>query len=276
MSKNLISRLYIRLQKHIKSLDESIDIADYINPYSFSYTVEGEPFKHVVIDNFFKEDFAKKLKEEFNKKLSEGFSGDYKDLSKFRVFDPKIKYDGYVYTPKLNTDETTAVFYSLTWNIFFQKMFNKPTTFGTNMAFHHHPPHDATGWVHNDYATHIFPQKLVLPNGVHASAGENISGGVESERLTKNAIKQKRTIALIYYFNDTPWNDGDGGETGLYASRNEKDLVKKIAPRNNRLLAFDVSPKSFHAFQENKFERNSIVQWFHVDLDWAEKEYGFL
>lgn len=271
-----MSRIFIALNKRNKALEESISLAQYVQPHAFQVQVEAEPFNYIVIDNFFKPEFVESLTQYYNKIFSNGLGHKPQTPNKFSPFEEKINYDGFVFSPEPTTSEPLHLFFSLQWNMFFSNLFDKPTTFGTSFALHYHPYGDRTGWVHNDYATYIFPHKLILPNGVTATKGDE--GEIkltETEKKVAN-VKQKRTIAIIYYFNNPEWKQGDGGETGLYASKDEKTLVKKIAPINNRLFAFDISPNSFHAFQQNFKERNTIIQWFHADLDWCEKEYGFL
>ena len=84
-----------------------------------------------------------------------------------------------------------------------------------------------------------------------------------------------RSIALIVYLGNDAVTDADGGGTGLYAPRGVAP-AKVVAPQPNRLLAFQISPKSFHAFQTNATERNSITQWFHTPLAWSHRRYGHL
>lgn len=271
-----LSRIFTAVNKRYKALDEDINLSDYIQAHALDVKVNSEPFNHVVIDNFFKEDFLEELTHYYQTIFSKGLVDDDTEKERFHLFEKKINYDGYVFSPEVTQEEPLKLFFSVAWNRFFSNIFNKPTTFGTSFALHHHPTGDKAGWVHHDYATYTFPYKLVLPNGVTGTRGE--AGKVTltpAEEKTKN-IQQKRTIALIFYFNNPEWKEGDGGETGLYTSKSEDSLFKKVAPVNNRLLAFDVSPQSFHAFQENHADRNSFVQWFHVDLEWAEHKYGFL
>lgn len=271
-----LARLFISLNKRYKALEEDIVLSDYIQPHAFTAKLEKKPFNHIVIDNFFKEEFLQELTSYYQSIFSKGLSDDENEVNRFHLFEKKINYDGYVFSPEPTQDEPLTLFFSIAWNEFFSNLFGKPTTFSTNFALHHHPIGDRTGWIHHDYATYVFPHKLVLPNGVNAARGEDRKVKLsDTEEKVKN-VRQKRTIALIYYFNNPEWKEGDGGETGLYSSKDEASLMKKVAPINNRLLAFDVSPQSFHAFQENLKVRNCIVQWFHIDLEWCEKKYGFL
>jgi hypothetical protein len=121
------------------------------------------------------------------------------------------------------------------------------------VAFHHHPPGDRTGFVHHDFADKQFLPESLLPNKV-------ISGEVPKG---DNTITRRRIISILIYLNNPPWQEGDGGETGIYTAE-KQTLLKKVPPINNTLFAFHISPKSMHAFQGNNKPRNSIVQWFHI------------
>lgn len=239
-------------QKLVLLKRENISLDDFILRKRKSTCVEKTPFPHVVIDDFFKPDIYQKLCEGFNKKLQDGLSDKEYDNLKFHLFE--IDYDGYVYTPSATIDPTNplSIFYSLEWNLFFSKLFNQHTTFETAFAFHHHSPGDRTGFVHHDYTDKNFVSSSRMPNGVIPVNNKN-----------KGDVVSRRIIALIYFLNNDGWKDGDGGETGLY-SEDKKTLLKKVAPLNNRLLAFQISHNSMHAFQQNKKNRNSFVQWFHI------------
>lgn len=273
---SLLTRLFTSISKRQKALEEDVNLLKYIEPEALKVKIQNVPFRHVVIDNFFTPDFLKSLTGYYHEILTKGISDKETDLDKFHPFEEKINYDGFVFSPEPTLEEPLKLFFSVEWNMFFSRLFNKPTTFGTSFALHYHPPHDRTGWVHNDYATYLFPHKLILSNGVTGTRGEEGKTKLTDAELRVRNFKQKRTIAIIYYFNNPEWSEGDGGETGLYSAKDEKALVKKIEPINNRLFAFDISPESFHAFQENFKERNTLIQWFHADLDWSEEKYGFL
>jgi Rps23 Pro-64 3,4-dihydroxylase Tpa1-like proline 4-hydroxylase len=57
-----------------------------------------------------------------------------------------------------------------------------------------------------------------------------------------------RRINAILYLNPG-WQDGWGGEFGLYDETGDK-LIKKIAPIHNRLVVFDTNDKSFHGLPD--------------------------
>lgn len=256
------------LQKKIKSFSDNRDLGALIK--NDSAEIITEPFPHVVIDDFFTQEVYEKLLEHFNSVLSRGTS-EVDGPNRFRPFlnlKGEFAYDGYIYTPRFGEPGAANFFYSLPWNLFFSSLFDQPTSWCTSMAYHFHPKGDKTGFVHHDYASKVFVEEDRISNGVVYRARE-------SAGRTKSYSKERRIISLLYYLGNDDWKEGDGGETGLYASK-EGSPVKLVAPKNNRMLAFQISPKSFHAFQQNNTPRSSIVQWFHVDEPWAKKKFGFL
>lgn len=248
-----------RVQKEMKSLDEEYVIQDYVNYTHENIHILKIPYEHVVLDNFFTDSFYKEICDFFDSVFSKGFSS-VRDNERFAPFlDVAYPYDGYVKAIHPFEHKVADFFYSNTWNLFLSKIFDRPTSTVVTPAFHFHAPNDATGWVHNDYTKKEFSSTRVLYNGVipHARYGS----------AQKIDITEARAIAVVYYFGgdtDSPI----GGGTGLYESVKSKDPVQVIESRNNRMLAFSVSPKSYHAFQKNSADRKSIVMWLHVDPAW--------
>jgi 2OG-Fe(II) oxygenase superfamily len=243
----------INFLKFALSSREDVDLDDFINVKPKDIQVITEPFPHIIVENFFKPEIYEMLCDKFEVVEKRGLTKAKKDYGdQFHAFD--IDYDGYVYTPPASTDpaDPLRLFYSLEWNGFFSKKFHQFTTFETILAFHHHPTGDRSGFVHNDYADKPFSSQARLPNGImyHSDTG-------------KPNRDARRIIAILFYLKNDSWREGDGGETGIY-SADGKVLLKKVAPINNTLFAFQISKKSMHAFQENHLARNSFVQWFHI------------
>lgn len=248
------SRFFTKLVKFALAAKEDIQLSDFSDVRPQDIKVITEPFPHIVVDNFFKPAVYEALCKQFNEIKARGLSTEKRgDYTKFHAFD--VDYDGYVCTPAptLDPHNPRRLFYSLEWNAFFSKLFHQFTTFETSFAFHHHPPGDKTGFVHHDFVDRYFYPTPVLPNGV-------IAGERDMEPGT-NA--RRRIISLLIYINNEEWQEGDGGETGIYAA-DKTTLLKTVPPINNRLFAFQTSPLSMHAFQTNKKDRNCLVQWFHV------------
>ncbi len=256
--KSYFERQKIRALKIYAGAADDIDLEEYLSPNSFSPTVLKEPIPHILVDDFLLPEAYAAIENSFKQELARGFSTTTKDRSHFHAFD--IDYDGYKFAPKTNLKQENPyrVFYSVQYNQYFSKIFKQLTTLNTSFALHHHPPGDRTGFVHSDFVDKYFDVRMALPNLVLSHGSDILPKGQEEWYF-----KEKRIIALLFYVGNQEWQEGDGGETGLYDS-DHKTLVKKIAPKNNRLLAFHISQKSFHAFQGNKTPRNCIVQWFHL------------
>lgn len=250
-----------KILKELKALDEDFDIKDIINYELKDIEIREHPFQYVVLDNFFKEDFYKDICSFFDNVYKKGFAVE-NDNERFHPFlDVKYPYDGYSKAIFPFEHRAGDFFYSHQWNLFLSKVFNRLTSTIATPAFHFHPPGDKTGWIHNDYADKPFSSLHRLCSGVvpHSRYG-SVSGG---------DILEKRAIAIIYYFGSETTSE-DGGGTGLYESLENKIPATVIEPKDNRMLMFSVSPKSYHAFQTNKKDRKSIVMWLHTDPKLAE------
>ena len=256
MASEFLFKLKTRSRKIALYSREHIDLEAFSEVRPRDVVVETVPFPHFVVDDFFKPEIYQGLSEQFKNIQEKGFLEGTWSPDYFHRFD--IDYDGYVYSPPptLDSSNPTSIFFSLEWNWFFSKIFKQFTAFETMMAFHHHPIGDRTGFVHHDNADKTFSLQMQLSNGVVYSEG------------APPTYQSRRKIALLYFLNNDGWEEGDGGEIGLY-SADKNELLKKVAPINNRLLAFQISPLSMHAFQQNHKERNSIVQWFHVPGEYA-------
>ena len=247
------------IEKRRAALREDFPLRDHIQAPIPS--VELSPFPHIVADNFLKEETYEKLLKHFNSVRDRGFS-EQDDPARFHPFlnlKGEYEYDGYVYVPRPEEEPALNMFFSLSWNLFLSKLFKKSTGWCTSLAYHYHPAGDRTGFVHHDHALHAFSPDDALANGVIFRT-RGTASGVSHDALL---LKEMRSIALLYYFGDNAWQEGDGGETGLYFSKGGMP-VQLVEPKNNRLFAFEISHKSFHAFQRNGKPRSCIVQWLHA------------
>lgn len=224
--------------------------------------VYKEPFRYVIFNDLFSDEFVESIKNEFNDVLSRGLHEEHGDhFGKFEHYSAH----GYTISPK---DESL---YSLSTSLEFKKFINgffqKKLTNNVMASLHHHAKvNSGNGYVHNDYNLCSFQINDGL--GIINQDGSVKYFGKNSENIAV------RSIALIYYFNNDPYEEGDGGGTGLYLPDNFENPVKVIEPYENRLFAFDITPYSYHAFQNNvKHLRNSYIMWYHSPLDWTEKKY---
>ena len=251
--------------KKREALAEGLNLDAFVTNQKI--VVEQEPFAHIVVDDFFTPQFYAEIERYFKRVRARGLTEEWSDeqfhpFLELRQKGKEWEYDGYVCTPLAGDDPVLKLFFSLEWNLFFSNLFDQPTDWATAFALHHHPPGNRTGFIHNDYSAKFFSRANTLPNGV-----------VYREMLDQAhaSFASMRVIALILYLGDaTP---EEGGGTGLYGVKGTTP-VKVVEPRANRLFAFQISPKSFHAFQTNQAERNSLIQWFHKDQAWCQKRYG--
>jgi hypothetical protein len=263
---NFLHRLAITLQKKAYAISEPIRMEDVCNMTEFnSAHIVDTPFRHVVIDNAFTKEFYNALCEDFKKKYASGIFTKMKDEPhKYR--DATQPYDGYLAPLYYEDGSATSFLFTNQWNLYFSKIFKRPTNQATSLAYHFHKEGDQTGWIHTDYSIKKFDKRSTLANGIILPEKKGSDG-------SPNAIfSSRRAIAIVYYFN----NDADrliGGETALFRTPEDKSPTTLITPINNRIFAFSVTPTTFHVFQKNYFDRASLVQWFHVDTDWTSGDF---
>lgn len=134
------------------------------------------------------------------------------------------------------------------------------------LGAHQHNPPTETSWVHADFNIVSFVEKKVAnENCLMMWEPTDCNYTEDSLNDQPNTVKVARYIACIYYLDNAPWQLGDGGETGIYNGF-EKDLplAGKIAPINNCLFFFEITPFSFHCAQGCTRQRNSLIWWYHT------------
>ena len=133
-------------------------------------------------------------------------------------------------------------------------------------GLHHHAPGSARGAIHTDlnpawFVEYESPDGMVV---VDHRAVRYVTG--EPRRPGARAVPFVRAIAVLFYLANPPWRPGDGGETGLYDS-SDADLARPVAtvpPHSNSMVAFEVTPQSYHAFLTNhRTPRNCVAMWLH-------------
>lgn len=243
------------LQKKLNSAKNGL-VIQHLDTAVHNCKIEKEPFQHIVIDNAFPEKFNKEISLEFEKVKSRGLSNVPLDPKRFSTLG---KYDAFSWALPPDERNPLFFFYSKELRDYFANLFQIECTNDVSAGMHHHEIQSKSGWVHNDYTAVSFKNKVTDEmNPWYMDCPH------QTDVPLPGAHIGVRAIAILYYFTDKVWQEGDGGETGLYLNENTSSLIKKVAPINNRLLAFEVNPKSFHAFLSNlKYERNSIVMWFH-------------
>lgn len=216
-------------------------------------------FNYIIIDNFLKKEYYDMICSKFNTYISRcpgshGVVGDNGNV-----------YDALIYGMKPE-DCTTGFdfFISKRWYNIIKSIFNLELNQHIAYTLHYHkgspenPSKD--GWPHTDLnivSVIDSPDKNLKLTGDCNYADNTF----DQQPHTKKCI---RSIAVLYYCNNkAPLEKGDGGGTSLFENYNKNSFIKEIEPINNRLFAFEISPKSYHAFKGAKFDRSAIVQWFH-------------
>ncbi len=198
--------------------------------------LQKKNFPYVVIDNFFKKNIAIKLEKEFpkyeNKILHEykNFCEIKKSLNNWNIF-PPLTYKTFTI---LNSNEVIKL---LTKKLKLQKMY---ADFGLNGG----------GW-------HMMNKKGKL--------------NPHLDYFIHPKINKQRKFNLIIFLTNG-WREKWGGELCFY-KENKKDkklhgeLFKKIYPKFNRAVFFDVSMNSWHGVNSIKVNkiRKSIAVYYLVN-----------
>ena len=197
-----------------------------------------QPFKHLYIDNFFTPELANAL------------------FDSFPELDNKELWDS-------SNDPEIEVKMRSKW----QSEFDIPDTIV-----------DAIRVLNSSLFLKSVSEKFdilkLMPDPYFTGGGLNVtvSGGLLDVHVDGNyhdASGLNRRINAILYLNPG-WQEGWGGEFGLYDETGDK-LIKKIAPVHNRLLIFDTNDKSFHGlpdplnFPEGHARRSIILYYYTKD-----------
>jgi 2OG-Fe(II) oxygenase superfamily len=242
-------------------LFEDIGLPHPVIIQSFSY-----PFRHIIIDDFLPSDANTALREQFDQILSRSVS-EKKDLSRFVR---REMYDVDIFWPQPRLDDAHRYFFSLRYFEMLRKFLKAPISNDTILMYHHHDENKEDNYIHNDYLGGFFMEDS-LQNDINPWYFQcTHSAPPQSENKSR---KMMRSAAAIYYLNEN-WDEKQRGETGLFWKNDPRFLAKKIAPLNNRLLVFEVTPFSWHNFMKNNMpSRNSIAQWFFISENDANKRF---
>ena len=194
-----------------------------------------EPFKHFYIDNFFEPEFANKLLKAFPP---------LEDASWEKANTPDIEV-------KMRSQWTSE--------------FDIPEGIVDAIRLMNAAPFlRAIG--------SVLEIPKLIPDPYFTGGGLNVtvSGGLLDVHVDGNyhdATGLHRRVNAILYLNPG-WQDGWGGEFGIYDNQGEK-LVKKIAPIHNRLVVFDTNDFSYHGLPDPLnfpagHARRSIILYYYT------------
>jgi Rps23 Pro-64 3,4-dihydroxylase Tpa1-like proline 4-hydroxylase len=216
------------LKKIAEFCSEKVKLAENETSF-FEY-----PFKHVVIDNFFPDDFARNLFDKFPNIESEIWE---------RTNDADIEI-------KLRT----------MWKSEFDipdGMIEAIRIFNSSLFL--------------NSMSELFGIPKIMPDPYFSGGGLNVtvSGGLLDVHVDGNyhdASGLNRRLNAILYLNPK-WQEGWGGEFGLYDSTGD-NLIKKVAPLYNRLVIFDTNDYSYHGlpdplnFPEDEVRKSIILYYY--------------
>ncbi|SEC70066.1 hypothetical protein SAMN04490357_2672 [Streptomyces misionensis] len=235
------------------------------------WLVRTFPFRHVLADSV----FTPALHEQLTAEL-----GDLLDASGGHGFERNMRgfeATGHGFRPGYRG--AFDIFFSAEFRRLMSSVFDAPLTCDVDASLHHHEPGARSGHIHNDLNPGWFPARpqdspdsavnLSDPSRCDYRFGETGEAGLE-------VVERVRAVALLYYLHNGPWVPGNGGETGLYLDRTgpvaEPFLV--APPKDNALLAFECTPRSFHTYLESRVPRNSLIMWWHRPKEDAVARWG--
>jgi len=218
-----------------------------------------DPYPYIIIDNLFKPEIYQKMCDKFHTYISRVQN------PHGQVGDTGMNYDALIYSVQEEDCTTGYDFFKFKlWQIFISNIFD--IEFNQHMAyslhFHKGSPEKPSkdGWPHADLSICSAIDDLEKPIKLLGGC-DYADDTIHAQPHTKKIM---RSVAMLYYFNNKNiLEEKDGGGTGIYKSYNSYSFVKEVKPINNRLFAFEISPISFHGFIGAKFDRSSIVSWFH-------------
>jgi hypothetical protein len=228
------------------------------------------PFPHIRVANVFVATVYERLAAACRSVLATG--SDMAGSARLAYYG--AKFDGHIFPFRNGLSGPLGIFVSRAWVELLARATGVDATVDVNGALHHHAKGSKSGFVHKDYSACWFIDQP-RPDGVHVSDNEyrtgktTVPGAVARERV--------RAVAMIYYLNNPPWAEGDGGETGLYlrADDDVEHPAAAVPPINNSMLVFECSPDSYHSFISNRRNpRNSVAMWLHRTKESAVARWG--
>jgi len=225
-----------------------------VHPYESKYIhIEkfNQPFNYIIIDNLFNNQIYDEICKKFPEFIAR--TKPYKDQP-----GATSDYEGYISGLGLSDLKNGYDFFaSKDLQNFVENSFDIKTSKYISPSAHFHKAPSKNGFIHRDMNICSFSatqtDEFVTTGGVVYTDDTNTN---------INSIKMIRSIALLYYLNNSDSIDCIGGGTGIYDSYGG-NLIHTIEPRNNRLFMFEISHNSFHGFIGANFNRSAIVSWFH-------------
>jgi 2-oxoglutarate-Fe(II)-dependent oxygenase superfamily protein len=239
------------------------------------WAVYDEPFKHVVAENVFTEDFYRSLTSEVGAIVSKGcFDGGV--LFERMLSRSMSKYDCYglrLDDKNVSPNDAMHVFMTPEWSRMVGDVFGVDPTGYVSVAIHHHDVGSDNGWIHNDFNPAWF--RIKEEGKIRHPVPECSYFSGDGSLRPDEKVETVRAVALIYYLCNDGWQPGMGGETGLYASKSDLEPAVLVPPINNSMVMYECTPKSWHTFLNNRVQtRTSIIMWIHRTMEDALAHVG--
>lgn len=218
-----------------------------------------DPYQYIVIDNLFKPEIYQKMCDKFSTYMSRVPN------PHGQVGDTGMSYAAQIYSMQEEDCVDGYDFFKFKlWQIFISNIFDIELNqhMAYSLHFHKGSPEKPSkdGWPHADLSICSAIDDLEKPIKVLGDC-DYADDTIHAQPHTKKIM---RSVAMLYYFNNkNNLQEGDGGGTGVFKNYNSNSFIKEVKPTNNRLFAFEISPKSYHGFVGAKFDRSSMVSWFH-------------
>lgn len=229
----------------------------------------SEPFPHVIARNVFTAGFYAELESDFRRITREVPGAFQRNMS---------GYDASAANLADHHDGPLGVFVSREWHDLLAGVLDVRATGDVHASLHHHEPGSASGWPHNDLNPGWFAGPPPGPDQVRLTSLPHIDYGTGPREQGVQARETIRAVSLLFYLGNGPWQPGDGGETGLFASNCDAALTgpaAAVAPTDNSLVLFECTPFSWHTFFSNPTKsRDCVVMWLHRTKDDAVTRWG--
>ena len=207
------------------------------------------PYRYYVINNLFNAETYEQLCNDFHRRIH-GVPR-YCDLP-----NPVSTYTGIIKgVAEKQLTRGYDFFASDTWKEFNSKYFGLPLTNYMSINDHFHKAPGQVGHSHTDFAVCHFKRHQYIDSNDYCT---------DYDHQKPDSVYYARSIAMLYYFNNSPQFEGDGGTDVLdnFESFNGK-VIRTVPATNNSVFVFEITRKSYHRFAGSTFDRHAMVSWFH-------------
>ena len=220
------------------------------------------PFPHIVARDVFVHEFYSELAVQLGGILARGLT----DAPTGSGFARGMSgYDAYGISITKELGEPLSLFVSAGWRDLMSDLFGIGRTPYVFAGAHHHTPCSADGFIHNDFNPVWFPRAAAQDAIQVPDAGAcDFKTGAGSFSAQEKVQTVRGAVVIFYLLNDG-WQQGDGGETGLFRGPDDPHSAPaaRCLPENNSLVAFECTPQSYHAFLASRRPRTSVIMWVH-------------